>query len=85
MDANGNLTSVDTYDSDFTLEEIEEQTKRHFEDITMILDKDNVVDIIVSKDEYEKILNSKVLRVCCEDNDYIGYCITAYIEEEIED
>lgn len=41
MDKNGNLTSVDTYDSDFSIEEIEEQTKEHFNELNKLMNADN--------------------------------------------
>ena len=34
---NKNLTSADTYDSDFSVEEIQEQTKRHFEEMQKLM------------------------------------------------
>ena len=33
MDASGNKTSVDTYDSNFTIKEIAEQTEQHFKEL----------------------------------------------------
>lgn len=33
MDGSGNKTSVDTYDSDFTLEEIKEQSEAHMKEL----------------------------------------------------
>lgn len=45
MDNSGNFTSVDTYDSDFSVEEIEYQTRQHFEDMKRIMDKEvNICD-----------------------------------------
>jgi hypothetical protein len=37
MDKNSNLTSVDTYDSDFSVEEIEMQTKEHFAEMRKLM------------------------------------------------
>lgn len=37
MDKMWNLSSVDTYDSDFTIEEIEEQTKEHFAEMDTLM------------------------------------------------
>ena len=42
MDKNGNLTSVDTYDSDFTVEEIEEQTANHFRELESLMNEDTL-------------------------------------------
>lgn len=41
MDKNGNLTSVDTYDSDFDIEEIEEQSREHFQEMREMFGEDD--------------------------------------------
>jgi hypothetical protein len=42
MDKNGNLTSVDTYDSDFEIEEIEKQTDEHFKIMKELMNEGTV-------------------------------------------
>jgi hypothetical protein len=54
MDKNGNLTSVDTYDSDFEIEEIEEQTDEHFKRIKELMNDDISVDF--TDDEFREML-----------------------------
>jgi hypothetical protein len=54
MDRNGNLTSVDTYDSDFSVEEIEIQTKEHFAQMSKLMKEDTRVDF--TDDEFRGML-----------------------------
>lgn len=54
MNKNGNLTSVDTYDSDFEIKEIEEQTNEHFNKFNEIMNDDIRVDF--TDDEFRGML-----------------------------
>lgn len=40
MDKNENLTSVDTYDSDFSVEEIERQSEEHFKELRKVMNRE---------------------------------------------
>jgi hypothetical protein len=70
MDKRGNLTSVDTYDSDFSVEEIEELTKEHFEQMKKLME---------APEGYREIKN--VSNVFVSDVDIV---ITGYPEEDDE-
>ena len=54
MDKNGNLTIVDTYDSDFDIEEIEVQTNEHFKQLRELIAEDDSVDF--TDDEFRGML-----------------------------
>lgn len=54
MDKNGNLTSVDTYDSDFSVEEIKVLTKDHFAEMKKLMREEVNVDF--TDDEFRGML-----------------------------
>jgi hypothetical protein len=79
MDMNGNLTSVDTYDSDFSLEEIEAQSKEHFASMNKITREEVVVDF--TDDEFRGMLGYVIGYTSYDPDGYYKELRDALVEE----
>lgn len=64
MNKRGYLTSADTYDSDFSIEEIEIQTKDHFIEMDRLMKENIIVDF--TDDEFRGMLGYIIGYTSCD-------------------
>ena len=83
-------TSVDTYDSDFSLEEIIKQTEEHFKELSMEQFEQNLIECGIGKintceeDGVIMITHNEICTLCKERTDD-GYCYNIGVQTDDED
>lgn len=83
-------TSVDTYDSDFTLEEIIEQTNEHFKELSIEQFEENLIKcgmgVIKTSEEmgWKMAIHNEICTLCKERADD-GYCYNIGVQTDDED